>query len=79
MRIRNCLFLQIVHFGLCELILDLVYLYYIYHHCCHSDKGMSHVTKSKDWIDLFDVVVCSAKKPFFYNDVNRYRQLHVHL
>ena len=33
---------------------------------------MSHVTKSKDWIDLFDVVVCSARKPFFYNDVNRY-------
>ena len=34
------------------------------------------MTKSKDWMDLFDVVVCSARKPFFYSDVNRYDDMY---
>ena len=29
------------------------------------------MTKSEDWRDLFDVVVCSARKPSFYSGVNR--------
>ena len=32
---------------------------------------MCHVTKSNDWRELFDVIVCSARKPTFYSEVNR--------
>ncbi|XP_003383248.1 PREDICTED: 5'-nucleotidase domain-containing protein 3-like [Amphimedon queenslandica] len=35
------------------------------------NRGMCHVTKSPDWRDLFDVIVCSARKPLFYSSVNR--------
>lgn len=35
------------------------------------NKGMTHILDSKDWRDLFHVVIASARKPSFYNDVNR--------
>eukprot|EP00731_Ephydatia_muelleri_P030323 Em0021g846a len=35
------------------------------------NQGMTYILGSKDWRDLFDVVIVSARKPSFYNDVNR--------
>ena len=37
----------------------------------HRDKGMTHLLRSADWRDLFDVVVVGARKPSFYSESSR--------
>ncbi|KAI9354431.1 HAD-superfamily hydrolase [Pilaira anomala] len=37
-------------------------------------KGMSYLTSSDDWIDLFDCVIVSARKPEFYKSCRPFRR-----
>jgi HAD superfamily 5'-nucleotidase-like hydrolase len=37
----------------------------------YVNEGMCYMFKSNEWRDLFDVIVCSTRKPKFYSDVNR--------
>lgn len=39
-------------------------------------KGMSYLTSSDDWMDLFDCVIVSAKKPEFYRSHRPFRRAH---
>jgi FMN phosphatase YigB (HAD superfamily) len=39
-------------------------------------KGMSYLTSSNDWMDLFDCVIASAHKPDFYNYQKPFRRVH---
>ncbi|KAI9296886.1 HAD-superfamily hydrolase [Neoconidiobolus thromboides FSU 785] len=39
------------------------------------NKGMEYLTSSKDWRDLFDVVVVSSKKPSFYTSHRPFRRV----
>jgi len=49
-----------------------LYLYFVSFVLCFCrDKGMKHLTKMVDWVDLFDVVVVQARKPKFYFDTYR--------
>ncbi|KAI8094409.1 HAD-superfamily hydrolase [Thamnidium elegans] len=38
------------------------------------DKGMSYLTSSDDWMDLFDCVIVSARKPEFYRSCRPFRR-----
>ncbi|OAD07178.1 hypothetical protein MUCCIDRAFT_107779 [Mucor lusitanicus CBS 277.49] len=38
-------------------------------------KGMSYLTSSDDWRDLFDCVIVSARKPEFYNSHRPFRRV----
>lgn len=37
-------------------------------------KGMSYLTSSDDWMDLFDCVIVSARKPEFYRSCRPFRR-----
>lgn len=38
-------------------------------------KGMSYLTSSNDWRDLFDCVIVSARKPEFYRSYRPFRRV----
>lgn len=40
------------------------------------NKGMSYLTSSDDWMDLFDCVIVSARKPEFYRSERPFRRAH---
>lgn len=43
----------------------------------NSDKGLSYITGSKDWPELFDVTIAGSRKPRFYNWTMPFRQINI--